>query len=83
LKIALIGCGGRGTGAVNDFMNAAKILEPAGQVDRHGRRLRGPGPRVARPVAKQWAANIDVPEERIFTDLDNIRRPSTAAPTSC
>ncbi len=27
LKIALIGCGGRGTGAVNDCLNAAKILK--------------------------------------------------------
>ena len=27
LKIALIGCGGRGTGAANDCLNAAKILK--------------------------------------------------------
>ena len=26
IKIALIGCGGRGTGAANDCLNAAKIL---------------------------------------------------------
>ncbi len=70
LKIVLIGCGGRGTGAVNDCMNAAKILRQPikliAMADAFEDRARGSLDRLK----KEWAANIDVPEERIFTELD-------------
>ncbi|MDZ7617403.1 MAG: Gfo/Idh/MocA family oxidoreductase, partial [Patescibacteria group bacterium] len=70
LKVALIGCGGRGTGAANDCMNAAKILnQPVKLIavaDAFADRARGALDRLK----KEWSASIDVPEERVFTGLD-------------
>ena len=74
LKIALIGCGGRGTGAAADCMNAAKILgQPIKLVavadafeDRARRSLDG--------LKQEWAANIDVPPERVFVGLDAYQK---------
>ena len=80
LKIALIGCGGRGTGAVNDCMNAAKILgQPVkliAMADAFEDRVRGSLGRLQ----KEWAASIDVPEERMFTDLDNHQKAIDCGP---
>jgi myo-inositol 2-dehydrogenase / D-chiro-inositol 1-dehydrogenase len=74
LTFALIGCGGRGTGAVNDFMNAAKILnQPVkliAMADAFEDRVRSSLGRLQ----KEWAASIDVPQERIFTELDNYQK---------
>ncbi len=80
LKISLIGCGGRGTGAVNDCMNAAKLLgQPIkliAMADAFEDRVRGSLGRLQ----KEWAANIDVPEERMFTDLDNYQKAVDCGP---
>ena len=74
LKIALIGCGGRGTGAAADCMNAAKILgQPIKLVavaDAFEDRANG----SLRNLKKDWAANIDVPAERVFVGLDAYQK---------
>jgi predicted dehydrogenase len=74
LKIALIGCGGRGTGAANDCLNAAKILgQPMKLVavaDAFEDRARG----SLNHLKKEWAAQIDVPDERIFVGLDAYQK---------
>ncbi len=70
LKIVLIGCGGRGTGAANDCMNAGKILnQPIKLIavaDAFEDRARGSLDRLK----KEWSASIDVPDERVFAGLD-------------
>ncbi len=80
LKIALIGCGGRGTGAVNDCMNAAKLLnQPIKLIavaDAFEDRARGSLGRLR----NEWAASIDVPDERIFTDLDAYQKAIDSGP---
>ena len=74
IKIALIGCGGRGTGAANDCLNAAKILnQPLKLVavaDAFEERARN----SLRNLQKQWSEQIDVPEERIFVGLDAFQK---------
>ncbi len=80
LKIVLIGCGGRGTGAVNDCMKAATILNQPikliAMADAFEDRARGSLGRLQ----KDWAANIDVPAERIFTDLDGYQKAIDCGP---
>ncbi len=74
LTFALIGCGGRGTGAVNDFLNAARIVnQPVkliAMADAFEDRVRSSLGRLQ----KEWADSIDVPQERIFTELDNYQK---------
>lgn len=74
LKIALIGCGGRGTGAVVDCMNAAKILgrpiKLVALADVFENRLRS----SLRNIQRDWEANVDVPDERAFVGLDAYKK---------
>lgn len=66
LKVALIGCGGRGKGALKDYHNAAKMIGPSVKViaiadvqkDR------------AEAVAKQY----NVPTEHVFTTFDGYKK---------
>ena len=80
LKIVLIGCGGRGTGAANDCMNAAKILNQPikliAMADAFEDRARGSLNRLQ----NEWSANIDVPEERIFVGLDACQKAIDCGP---
>ncbi len=74
LKFALIGCGGRGTGAAVDCLKAAEILGQPLQLvavadafeDRARASLRG--------ITDQMAAHVDVPQERVFTGLDAYQK---------
>jgi myo-inositol 2-dehydrogenase / D-chiro-inositol 1-dehydrogenase len=73
-RFALIGCGGRGTGAVVDCFQAAKILgKPAKLVavaDAFEDRVR----RSLNALQDEWKDQLDVPPERIFTGLDAYRK---------
>lgn len=74
LKIVLIGCGGRGTGAAFDCLNAAKILnQPIKLIavaDAFEDRARGSLNRIQ----KEWADNVDVPDDRVFIGLDAFQK---------
>jgi predicted dehydrogenase len=80
LKIVLIGCGGRGTGAANDCLNAAKILgQPIKLIalaDAFEDRMRG----SLNNLKKEWSANIDVPDDRMFSGLDAFQKAIDAGP---
>ena len=71
LTFALVGCGGRGTGAIRDFINAAQLLnQPVkliAMADAFEDRVRGSLNRLQ----DEWSDYIDVPDERICTGLDN------------
>ena len=79
LKIALIGCGGRGTGAASDCLNAAKILgQPIKLIalaDAFEDRARGALGRLK----KDWAAEVDA-AERVFVGLDAYQKAIEAGP---
>ena len=74
IKIALIGCGGRGTGAASQALNTGnvKIVAMAemrqSQIDRSLESLR-----------KQNAGKIDVPKERQFVGFDAYKHAIAAA----
>ena len=74
IRIGLIGCGGRGTGAVVQALNTAgnDQIKPNGAVrlvamaDAFGDRLQG----AYRSIASKHRDLVDVPKERRFSGLD-------------
>lgn len=66
LKIALIGCGGRGNGAVGNCKKAAEMLGMKVQV------VACADPQADR--AKSFGAGNNVPQEMIFTGFDGYRK---------
>ncbi len=74
LKIALIGCGGRGTGAANDCLSAAKILGQPIKLIAVADAFEDRARNSLEKLNKQWAAEIDVPNERVFVGLDAYQK---------
>ena len=80
LKIALIGCGGRGTGAAAQALHTAGPVKLWAMADAFGDRLEGSlkrlsgGATVSRGTAEGLASRIDVPAERRFVGLDAYRQ---------
>jgi len=65
IKFALIGAGGRGTGAAGQLMNADKGLKLIAVADAFRHRAEGSLKRLRRKYKDQ----VDVPPDRIFTGL--------------
>ena len=73
IKIALIGCGGRGTGAANQALSHAGQR----QADRDGRRLPAIGWTAATSSSGEGSelkGRIDVPEDRKFVGFDAYQK---------
>ena len=70
LKAALIGCGGRGNGAIRDCLNADPAVKVIAVADAFEDRARG----SLNELKKEWVANLDVPEERVFVGLDAYQK---------
>ena len=71
IKIGLIGCGGRGTGAAANAMNAGQ----GRQAGRHGRRLRRQGqeqPRASCEEAKPDQVAVD--DDHCFVGFDGYKK---------
>ena len=66
IKIALIGCGGRGTGAAVNALSTKANVKLVAMHDAFRDRLDG----AYRAIAGQFKDKIDVPEERKFTGID-------------
>jgi len=79
IKIALIGCGGRGTGAVAQALHTAGSVKLWAMADAFQHRLDFSlknlvgGGKVSRGTAAGLAAKIDVPPERRFVGLNAYR----------
>jgi predicted dehydrogenase len=69
VNIALVGCGGRGGGAVMQALstNGAKKLVALADVFEH--KVQG----VFKGVSERFAAEVDIPKERQFVGLDAYR----------
>lgn len=80
IKIALVGCGGRGTGAAAQALNTAGPIKLWAVADAFAPRLEFSlkmlqgGGRVSRGTSEGLAAKIDVPPERRFVGLDAYRQ---------
>jgi predicted dehydrogenase len=80
LKIALIGCGGRGTGAAAQALNTPGPVKLWAMADAFDDRLQrslkqlSSGAKVSRGSAEGLAERIDVPPERRFVGLEAYRQ---------
>lgn len=70
LKIGLVGCGGRGTGAAEDALRADPNLKLTALCDVFPDHLKKTHTRLE----KLFGAKVDVPPERQFTDFDGYQK---------
>lgn len=70
IRIGLVGCGGRGTGAVEDALNSSSGVTLVAMGDLFGDRLTSSRTRLAEKFGKA----IDVTEDRSFTGFDAYKR---------
>jgi predicted dehydrogenase len=72
IRIGLVGCGGRGTGAAEQCLRAGNNVRLVAMGDAFSDRLEGCLNRLNR--IEQVAQRIDVPQERRFVGLDAYRQ---------
>jgi len=70
LKIALIGCGGRGTGAAIQALNTEGPTKLVAMADAFDDRLEG----SLRQIKGRHEAKVDVPKDRQFTGFDGYKQ---------
>lgn len=72
IQVALIGCGGRGTGAVEDALATSKLgpIKLVAMADVFENRLKGSYAQLSKGLAKQ----VDVPEDRRFVGFDAYKQ---------
>jgi predicted dehydrogenase len=79
IKVGLIGCGGRGTGALENVMAAAPNVTVVALADAFKDRLEGCRQRLTSRIAeqdevKQLGNKVDVPDDRCYVGLDAADR---------
>ena len=70
LGVALIGCGGRGTGAAGQALSTAGSVKLLAMADAFSDRLEG----SLKTLQNNYAEKVDVPEDRRFTGFDAYKR---------
>jgi predicted dehydrogenase len=70
IKVALVGAGGRGTGAVAQLMNADKNLKLIAVADAFEDRAKGSLERLR----KQYGEQVEVPEDHVFIGLKGYQQ---------
>ncbi len=72
LKIALVGCGGRGSGAVDQALNTHNIgpVKLVAMADVHEDRLQG----ALKNLQQTHATRVDVPKDRQFIGFDGFKK---------
>ena len=71
LKLALIGCGGRGTGAVFQAFDTGHPIKLVAMADAFGDRLEG----SYKPIIEKYGKDkVDVPQERRFVGFDAYKK---------
>ncbi|MCU0978927.1 MAG: Gfo/Idh/MocA family oxidoreductase [Pirellulaceae bacterium] len=70
IKAALIGCGGRGNGAIEDSMNADPGIRVIAVADAFEDRVQG----TARRLREKRADRVDLPDDRVFSGLDAFEK---------
>ncbi len=72
IKVGLVGCGGRGTGAASQALRADKHAKLVAMADVFGDRLESSLKTLQ--AGGEWAAKIDVPRERQFVGWDAFQQ---------
>ncbi len=70
IKIALIGCGGRGTGACAQALSAGSGIKLVAVVDP----LEGKGQAALDILKEKHEGQVDVPPDQVFTDFEDWRK---------
>ncbi|ATP54987.1 dehydrogenase [Pedobacter ginsengisoli] len=70
IKIALIGCGGRGTGAAFQALSTKQNLKLVAMADAFSDRLEG----AYKEISEKFGAKVDVPKERRFVGFDAYKK---------
>ena len=78
IKIALIGCGGRGTGAANQALSTAGKVKLIAMADAFPDRLEGSYQTLAKQ--ENLKGKIDVPQDRKFVGFDAYQKALAAGP---
>jgi myo-inositol 2-dehydrogenase / D-chiro-inositol 1-dehydrogenase len=73
IKLAVIGCGGRGTGAVFQAFETGYNIKLVAMADAFRDRI----DKSYTPIMDKYGSEkVDVPEERKFVGFEGIRKPS-------
>ena len=70
IKIALIGCGGRGTGACNQALSAGSTVKLVALVDP----LEGKAQAALDILKQKHEGQIEVPPDQVFTDFQDYKK---------
>jgi myo-inositol 2-dehydrogenase / D-chiro-inositol 1-dehydrogenase len=70
IKVALIGCGGRGSGAIENCLDADPAIHLVAVADAFDR----PANDLARNLTRKRADRVDIPSDRIFVGLDAYQK---------
>ena len=70
IKIGLVGCGGRGTGAANQAMNTAGKTKLIAMADAFEDKVKS----SLRGLSREHGDKLDVPEERQFSGFDAYKK---------
>lgn len=70
IKIALIGCGGRGTGACNQALTAGSTIKLVALVDP----LEGKAQEALDILKSKHEGQIDVPPDQVFTNFEDYKK---------
>ena len=76
IKVALIGCGGRGNGAVNDCLNADPAVTVIAVADAFENRAQG----AAKRLRKELPERAKIADENVFWGLDAYQKAIDAGP---
>ncbi|MDY0169622.1 MAG: Gfo/Idh/MocA family oxidoreductase [Thermoguttaceae bacterium] len=71
IKAVLVGCGGRGNGAMNDSLTADPAVRCIAVADAFENRARGTADRLRNSDFKD---RVDLPDERVFVGLDAFEK---------
>ena len=69
IRFALVGCGGRGTGAALQIMNTKGNTKLVAVADAFGNKAES----TIKNLSRKFPDKVDVPQERVFTDLDGYK----------
>jgi myo-inositol 2-dehydrogenase/D-chiro-inositol 1-dehydrogenase len=70
IRIALVGCGGRGTGAATDCLSVPDRIKLVAVADAFEDRARD----AAKRLKERFGEKVDVPDDRIFIGFDGYRK---------
>jgi myo-inositol 2-dehydrogenase / D-chiro-inositol 1-dehydrogenase len=81
IKIALIGCGGRGNGAVTDSLSADPAVKVIAVADAFEDRAQKTADRLRNH--KEFSKRVDLPDTRVFVGLEAYKQAIAAGPDIC